>query len=463
MPAAITAPAFHLPPVTAALRWVRDDPRHALWLKLLLGLGFAMSFMPGGFNYASLDHAGSSAAEGGVLAQIQWLPLFGFGLLLVLLRWRLVWALLGRINPFLLLAMVWIFASLLWSNAPGITLKRAIKYLGVAFIAIGFFTQNWSLMGAIRALRTSAAVMIFASLLFIVLLPEYGVHQGYEEANLKGNWRGLAVHKNSFGALCVYSTLFWVHAWAARDLSLKRCLLPLLATLVCLVGCQSTTSLVMASFVALLLVYLLRMPKMFSGFSSFIILVSVLIVLFSLVVIWSGLPTPQELLVLLTGGIGKDASFTGRDVIWAAVLEQVKQRPWLGSGYSAFWLPDDFSGPSGEVLRQIKFVVNNSHNGYLEILNELGIVGVTLLAGFLSYQFAQLHRLMQWNRAVASFGMVFMVYEVFLNISEAYFWRTTSTPALMEWIVAVMTARTLMHYQWLAQLVPLNFTARTAS
>lgn len=460
MQAAIAARAFDSPSATTALHWVRDDPRHALWLNLLLGLSFGMSFMPGGFNYASLDRAGSF--EGGLLAQVQWLPLFSAGFLLVLLRWRLVWAMLGRINPFLLLAMVWIFASLLWSNAPGVTLKRAIKYLGIALIAVGFFTQNWSLMGAIRTLRASATVMIFASLLFIMVLPEYGVHQGYQEANLKGNWRGLAVHKNTFGALCVYSTLFWVHAWAARDLPLKRCLLPLLATLVCLIGSQSTTSLVMAIFVSVLLLYLLRMPKALSGFSSFIMLVSTLVVLFSLLVIWNGLPTPEELLVTLTGEIGKDASFTGRDVIWAAVIEQIKQRPWLGAGYSAFWLSDNFSGPSGEVLRQIKFIVNNSHNGYLEVLNELGIVGFTLLIGFLCCQFMQLFRLMKLNRAVASFGLAFMVYEIFLNISEAYFWRITSTPALMEWVIAVMTARALMHYRWLAQIKSVHLHPKEA-
>ena len=37
------------------------------------------------------------------------------------------------------------------------------------------------------------------------------------------------------------------------------------------------------------------------------------------------------------GLLGKDATLTGRTQIWAAIMRQIDQRPWLGYGYAAIW------------------------------------------------------------------------------------------------------------------------------
>jgi O-antigen ligase len=35
--------------------------------------------------------------------------------------------------------------------------------------------------------------------------------------------------------------------------------------------------------------------------------------------------------------LGKDATLTGRTKIWAAVMREIEDRPWLGYGYQAVW------------------------------------------------------------------------------------------------------------------------------
>lgn len=443
--------AATLPHTATPAEWTSDS-RYSLWLKLLLGLSFVITFTPDSFDYSTLDQLGTMTGEGyGLFARVQWFPLFGIGALLVVLRWRLAWALVRQINPFLLLIVVWIFASVLWSFDPALSLRRAIKILGMGLVVFGCFLVSWTPMSAIRVLRTASALLIFGSILFVILQPRYGIHQGYLEVNLKGAWRGVTTHKNALGILCAMSTILWTHAWATRDSSLLRCLLALGATVVCLVGCKSTTGMVTSVFTGALMIYLLRMPPTWRSLAFLLPVIVVPLGLLSLLFVFTGIPTVSEAIGAATGGVGKDAGFTGRDLIWSAVLTEVAKHPWLGTGYNAFWIATDLSSPSADVIRTIKFAPLQAHNGYLEILNELGMIGLLLLFGFLATQFWQMAKLFQLDRRVAAFGITYMVYDLLLNISESNFLRPTFAPSLVEWVVVVMTARCLLHHQWLAQ------------
>ncbi len=430
--------------------WV-SDVHYGRWLNFILGLCLVMTFTPDALDYSTLDRVGTMTGESyGFIARVQWFPLFGIGALLCAMRWRLAWALVGKMNPFLILAVVWIFASTLWSFDPGISLRRAIKILGMGLVVFGFFLFNWSPMGAIRVWRNTCALLIVASIVFVVVQPQYAIHQGFAEPGLKGAWRGITTHKNALGILCAMGTMTWVHAWATRDLPLRYCLPVLMAIVVCLIGCKSTTGMVTSLLSAGVVVYLLRMPPFTRSAGFLLSIVALLAALLCLLFVFTGVPTVSEALAAATGGVGKDAGLTGRDLIWGAVLDEVTKHPWLGTGYNAFWISQDLSSPSADVIRTIKFAPLQAHNGYLEILNELGIIGLCLLFGFLTYQFWQLNRLYRVDRSVATLGIAYMVYDLMLNISESNFLRPTFAPSLVEWVVVIMTARALLHYQWLA-------------
>ena len=80
----------------------------------------------------------------------------------------------------------------------------------------------------------------------------------------------------------------------------------------------------------------------------------------------------------LVEAAGKDMTFTGRSEIWPAVMDRIVERPWLGHGYNAYWVED---APGKLWLwSEISFEAQNAHNGFLETLLGLGIVGATLMA-----------------------------------------------------------------------------------
>jgi O-antigen ligase len=75
--------------------------------------------------------------------------------------------------------------------------------------------------------------------------------------------------------------------------------------------------------------------------------------------------------------LGKDPTMTGRTVLWAGLLHLVMQRPLLGYGYMAFW--QGLSGPSRYLALQLNWPgLAGSESGVLEMLLELGIVGLLL-------------------------------------------------------------------------------------
>jgi len=84
---------------------------------------------------------------------------------------------------------------------------------------------------------------------------------------------------------------------------------------------------------------------------------------------------------VLVENMGRDARLTGRTDIWKALVN-ADSNPVLGSGFESFWL--------GERLDKIRDafsgnLLNEAHNGYLEVYLNLGWVGL-ILTGLLLFQ-----------------------------------------------------------------------------
>ncbi|MES2865241.1 O-antigen ligase family protein [Microbacterium profundi] len=77
--------------------------------------------------------------------------------------------------------------------------------------------------------------------------------------------------------------------------------------------------------------------------------------------------------------LGRSADLTGRtDVIWAKVLERAATHPVIGNGFSSPWIPTDPSF-DGWIIDQ-GITVFHAHNMWLDVLMQLGAVGVVLMA-----------------------------------------------------------------------------------
>jgi O-antigen ligase len=87
---------------------------------------------------------------------------------------------------------------------------------------------------------------------------------------------------------------------------------------------------------------------------------------------YAGIPFVADALA----GLGRDVTLTGRTEIWSALMPSIYQQPLLGYGFYAFWL--GLTGESGNVIRTVHWFFGYAHNGMLEIVLQLGIVGLGL-------------------------------------------------------------------------------------
>src|SRR5690625_5512539 len=65
-------------------------------------------------------------------------------------------------------------------------------------------------------------------------------------------------------------------------------------------------------------------------------------------------------------------SLSGREIAWSALLEQIKETPYFGIGYRI--------STEAVLEGKLEIDVSNSHNLYLSILSEVGVLGFLLFA-----------------------------------------------------------------------------------
>lgn len=409
---------------------------------LTAGLVLAALWMlelPDGFSWAAVGRPDVAADGGNFISKLQWLPLFGLGALLILARFRLSVALLAQLNPFLLLLVLWVLASTLWSYDPSLSLRRAIKVVGVMLICWGVMLASWDYGRYERLLRWGMLAFLLASLLFLLLRPRLGIHQADEsEPLLAGSWRGLTMHKNSFGALASLAAVFWTHALITSERkALAAC--GLMVCLICLIGARSSTALVCAlASITLMLAglktQLVQRPGAFLLFAGALFLVPLL-----WFIILNGLPSLDEALGPVTQLLGRDLSFTGRVPLWDALLDEIPQHPWLGVGFQAFWGPP---GTLSDAARaKAGWTSANGHNGYLDTSNELGLVGLALLLAAIAFDLRRAARLAAISASVFALHTAVQFYQLVSNLSETMFFRTISLTFLLTVLSSLHLAR----------------------
>ena len=76
--------------------------------------------------------------------------------------------------------------------------------------------------------------------------------------------------------------------------------------------------------------------------------------------------------------LGRDASLTGRVPLWQESWALWGQRPLFGYGYAAFW---NAGSPDVQyVWKIIGWNAPNAHNGYMDVLLQVGLLGLALYA-----------------------------------------------------------------------------------
>lgn len=418
------------------------DTRLGLATGGLLAVCILLMGIPDGLSWQNVgrlvfDFTGAQA----FIATTQWFYLFAFASVILLVRFRLAIAVLRYQNPFLLLLISYLFLNTSWSVDPDISIRRSIKFLGAFVICLAFTVASWRPGRMEVVVRHAMLFYLLASLVFIVVMPKYGIHQveGENEPQLAGAWRGLGTHKNGFGGVSAFALVFWMHAWFTTTGERLKTGFAIVVALVCLIGARSSTSLACAVVSTAVIYAALRYPL--ARRPLWMLAAVALLVLLPLMafVIPNGWPTLDDLLKPLVTLLGRDLTFTNRDKLWGALLLEIPNHPWLGIGYQAFW-----NGPgsaSDAALKYAGFIVNSGHSGYLDIINELGIVGFSLLMLMILTDLRRLFVLSVVSLTFFALHLGLNVFQLMVNISESFFMGTMTMSSFLVLLSSVVTSR----------------------
>lgn len=348
---------------------VPDLTKVFIILVLLLSTGAVLPLL-------GQDSEAANSAQGDLVTQATWLGVYGITFLLIIMRWRQFIGVAMR-DKFLLLLIGIVLLSVLWSAAPETTVRRSMALLGTTLFGV-YIATRYNSKELLQLLGWALGIAALFSFVFGLALPSYGVTTG-TSAYYEGveGWRGIYGEKNALGAAMALGTIVflllalgkpkhrWI-MWACFGLSggvllLSNAITALISFLILLV--------LLPLYKALRWQYTLTVP------------------LFIIMILVGGTTTAWVL--DNTGGVlttlGRSVTLTGRTEIWPAVIESIRQQPWLGYGYGGFWL--GWAGESAHVWLRTTLLFKDeyagpthAHNGWLDLWINLGLLGVSVFA-----------------------------------------------------------------------------------
>lgn len=418
----------------------------------VFGLLMIRVLVPGFFDYSpDLDYT-QMVSEGAVFNTSVWLACTAVSAVLLASRFEPSMQLLRASNPFFLALVGLACASLAWSIDFGASIARLSHLVTLVLCCAAVVATAWHPQRLQSVARPVLTLLLAGSLLFGLLDPDLAI-EGPTPLDPKTYWHGLAGQKNGLGALASFGVIFWFHGWAAREVRLRSALAWGGISAACLVLSRSSTSLMATVLVCYFQLLIVRSSRMSRRYMPYLIGVFVVLTLGYLLAVLKLFPGADALLAPITALSGKDTSFTGRTEIWAIIQQHIKLNPVLGSGYGGYWAGPKPSSPSFFFLYTLYFYPSEAHNGYLDVINDLGYVGLCALLGYLALFTRQSSAFLKVNHSQAGLYIAILFQQLLTNLSESH-WLTISTDFMIFTLATCCLAADLRVYRRVAAAQP---------
>jgi len=370
---------------------------------------------------------GQSDTDLGVVSNQVHLPVIGATMALyALLLWNVVSLPARYLQSFTnqwtlvpLLAFCVLSAS--WSSDPSLTLRRTLILTFTVFIAVVVGTDFEVL--EVGQMLAAASILHLALCAGFFVLARHYLFAPEDATALKG----LTTHKNVFGFEQGLAVIVLWFCPFKRWVSLR----PILVILAfgALLWSHSSGALI-ATAVTLILAPLFSVSRLRMRERVPIATLVAMVVTALFVAIAANLERIPAL-------FSKDSTLTGRTELWSLVLVAIRTRLWTGFGFDSFWR--GLEGDSLSIIRSVGWLVPTAHNGYLDLLLSIGVIGTVL---FSIPVFVFVYRAVLLTGKVATLGrlfpLVFLVFLIIYNLNESALLTRSGLPFFL--LVALTTA-----------------------
>ena len=359
-----------------------------------------------------------SSTGSSIYKQLTWGTLFVFAAFTALRaadgHWRLP---KSMVPPALALLLTFLFVSCAWSHYPLTSFKRAMEMLGILLIAIALMRREHTSIADLLQKPFIAYLMIGLAMALLVPHIAFAQHHAL---------RAMTSQKNTWGQFSLIGCIVFLAQLlqARRHRAINAAVL--LLSIISLLASRSMTSIV-AFFAVSYLVIVWRLVETRKSSGWFVVIVASftpLILLFG----YALLQNESFLKIAITlffESTDRTSTLTGRTFLWRLIFEQIQRHPWFGAGYGGFWVYDGKAYLG--VIHQLDWgPPSQAHNGYLDILNDIGIVGFFLFLGVIIAHVRNLYALYRLHlRDSLLFHILLIGTAITINFAESSFIRYT--------------------------------------
>jgi exopolysaccharide production protein ExoQ len=417
----------------------RDDSAHtskALWLPVIwiwiVGSRPVSAWLDMTPNQATVQLEGSP------------LDAAVFGILLAAAAVVLIWR-RKRTRTFftanwpILIYFFYCLISVAWSYHPDVALKRWIKAIGDLAMVLVVVTDGQPVAALRRLLSRVGFVLLPTSVLLIKYYGELG--RGYTPDGDPMN-TGVTTNKNMLGVVLLVLTLGTL--WRLLSLlshksepNRGRHLLAqglLFAFGIWLMGLADCKTCISCFLLGSVLIVATSLPS-FSGRPARVHALCLAMFLGGGVIMLFGGETG------VVHALGRASNLSGRTEIWDAVIPAVPNS-LVGAGFESFWI-----GPGAEKVWSTlsragwwnpKVLINEAHDGYIEVYLNLGWIGVCLIALILISGYRRAGKALRREPGLAGLTLAYITATAVYSITEAGF--RPLDPMWIFLLLAVVTA-----------------------
>jgi len=400
-----------------------SETTYRKWAYGLLWLAVLFAVLPTGLSW-NFDFP-EDMAEGSWIRKLQWMSLFALALFLA---WKANFRYLTQFlwgNVFLWMLVVFSTLSLLWSPVPVNAFRQVVQFFGVLLVC--YVVSVYTLKDLSRIFEQCFDVLMAVLVMSIVTVVVDPVQGKESVAGIQGAWRGILEQKNTLGIASGVALLLWAYVQTTRPRKPLLAFSSLLVIVVCLLGSRSSSSLFFGlSSVCLYGVLYKDHVRASMLFVRVILVLLAALILLNLVFFFyaNRAMSFSDIVGPFSGLFGKSSDLTGRADIWLLMWQSISQHWLLGTGFASFWLGP--GGPSQFISDTLQWTVPTAHNGYLEILNEIGLIGAALFVGMLVSHIKNIISIFGANRHQAALHLSVLLVFLISNFSESTALKVTS-------------------------------------
>jgi len=415
-----------MPPFLALILWLvllialllwdpAKDPRisSALWVPIIW-MFIVGSRLPAQWLGGSVGAGAQALEEGNPIDRVVFFVLIFLAVVILMSR-SFNWGEFFSRNMALMAFVLFGLVSVLWSDSTLVSFKRWFRDLGPYVVILVVLSEAHPLEAVRTLFRRLCYLLVPLSIVLIKYFPTLG--KRYSDWTGAAEFSGVTTGKNLLGVVCLVSVIFFfwdtLTRWPNRkERRTKRIILvnvAFLAMAFWLLNLAHSATSSVCTVIGCIVVAATR--SKWGGRHPGLLKVLIPVSFFLYLLLAFGFDLNGQ----LAGYVGRDPTLTDRTGIWKLVLS-MNTNPLVGTGYESFWL-----GPRLPQIWKVFGPINESHNGYLEVYLNLGLIGVFLLCGFLIASYRKICKQLTSSPDLASLNLAFWTVMLFYNMTEAAF------------------------------------------